>query len=158
MTMDATYFDTFIHAIENTPPRHRRGVLGDDEIVFPPHPDYGYEATPRNALTFGAMGVDGVHYAILRINGEVTDESPVIHVGPMDFSEPYVALGDSFIAYLAAACGVSIREMDFVFQEERAGLQKLVPFLKEHFVHSRLYDENCLRKLDRYLEYIEQKL
>ena len=157
MTMDATYFDTFVRAVENTPARERRGVLGDNELVLPPRSDYGYEATPRNALTFGTMGVDGVHYVILNIDGKVIDESPVIHVGPMDFSKPYVALADSFIAYLAAACGVSIREMGFVFQEERAGRQKLVPFLKEHFVHSRLYDEKRLRKLERYLELVEQQ-
>jgi hypothetical protein len=86
----------FLHAVEKT--RDRRGVQGDDRLVFPPHSDYGYESTPRNALTFGDMGVDGVHYAILKIDGAVTDESPVIHVGPMDFSEPYVVLGDCFIS------------------------------------------------------------
>jgi hypothetical protein len=155
--MDATYFETFLRAVENTPKRDRLGVLGDDYLVFPPHPDYGYEATPRNALTFGTMGVDGVHYAILKIDGEVTDESPVVHVGPMDFSEPYVVLGDSFISYLAAACGVSIQEMESVFAEEREGRQKLVPFLKSHFVQSRLYDEKRLRKLELYLDRVEPK-
>jgi hypothetical protein len=155
--MDATYFDTFLRAVENTPMRDRRRVLGDDELVFPPNPDYGYEATPRNALTFGAMGVDGVHYAILKIDGKVTDESPVIQIGPMDFSEPYVVLGDCFVAYLAAARGVSIRDIEFVFEKERAGQGKLVVFLKEHFQHSRLYDETRLRKLDRYLEMVEPK-
>src|SRR4026209_2656646 len=108
--MEATYFDTFLRALENA--SDHDGVLGEDYLVFPPTPDYGYEATPRNALVFGAMGVDGVHYAILRIDGEITDESPVIHVGPMDFSEPYVVLGDCFLAYLAAACGVSTREIE----------------------------------------------
>src|SRR5262245_25654998 len=121
MTMDATYFDTFVRAVENTPLRERLGILGDDYLIFPPDPDYLYEATPGNALTFGNMGVDAVHYAILKIQGEVTDESPVIHVGPMDFSEPYVVLGDCFLSYLAAACGVSIREMNSVFEEEPRG-------------------------------------
>jgi hypothetical protein len=154
--MDATYFDTFLRAVERTPDRD--GVLGDDYLVFPPHPDYGYQSTPRNALTFGAMGVDGVHYAILAIDGAVTDESPVIHVGPMDFSEPHVVLGDSFVHYLAVACGVSIREMESVFDDERAGRYKLVPFLKERFNHSRLYeDEARLRKLKRYLDLVERE-
>lgn len=98
--MDAMYFDTFVRAVENTPKRERLGVLGDDYLVLPPQTDYGYDATPRNALTFGNMGVDGVHYAILKVGGEVSDESPVIHVGPMDFSEPYVVLGDCFLSYL----------------------------------------------------------
>src|SRR5262245_21216302 len=154
MTMDATYFETFVRAVENTPMRDRLGIFGDDYLVFPPHADYGYEATPRNALTFGNMGVDGVHYAILKIDGEVSDESPVIHVGPMDFSKPYVVLGDCFLSYLAAACDVSIREMEAVFEEERRDRGKLVPFLKEHFVHSRLYDEKRLRKLERYLDVV----
>jgi hypothetical protein len=155
--MNATYFDTFVRAVEHTPTGEQRGILGDDELVFPPRPDYGYDATPRNALTFGTMGVDGVHYAVLKIDGEVTDESPVIHVGPMDFSEPYVVLGDSFIDYLATACGVSIRKMASVFEKERAGQDTLVPFLKEHFKHSRLFDHKRLQKLERYLELVEPK-
>jgi hypothetical protein len=157
MTMDATYFDTFVRAVGNAPLRDRRGVLGEEELVFPPNPDYGYEATPRNALTFGAMGVDGVHYAVLTIDGEVSDESPVIHVGPMDFSQPYVVLGDSFIGYLASACGASMREMVAVFEDERMGRQRLVAFLKEHFVHSRLYDAKRLSKLELYRSRIEPK-
>jgi hypothetical protein len=155
--MDATYFETFVRAVENTPVRDRRGVLGDDELVFPPNPDFGYEATPRNAFTFGKLGVDGVHYAILKIDGAISDNSPVIHIGPMDFTEPYAVLGDSFVAYLAAACGVSIREMESIFAEERAGRKKLVPFLKARFVHSRLYDEKRLRKMERYMGLIERK-
>lgn len=155
--MDATYFDTFLRAVESTPKRERFDILGDDYLVFPPHPDYGYDVTPRNAMTFASMGVDGVHYAILKIGGEVSDESPVIHVGPMDFSEPYVVLGDCFISYVAAACGVSISKMEAVFEDERAGGRVLVPFLKEHFVHSRLYEETRLRVLASYLDHIEPK-
>src|SRR5215471_12430543 len=71
-------FELFVRAVAQA--TDRRGVLGEDEIVFPPESDFGYESTPRNALTFGAMGVDGVHFAILKIAGAVTDESPVIHI------------------------------------------------------------------------------
>jgi hypothetical protein len=135
----------------------RRGVLGTDEIVFPPEPDFGYDRTPRNALTFGAMGVDGVHYAILKIDGAVTDESPVIHVSPMDFSKPYAVLGESFLAYLAVACGVANSEMEAVFTTERTCGAKLFPFLKAHFDHSRLYNEMRFRSLECYLMLIETK-
>jgi hypothetical protein len=103
------------------------------------------------------MGVDGVHYAILMVNGSVTDESPVIHVSPMDFSQPYAVLGESFLSYLAAACGVAPAEMEALFAEERAGREKLVPFLKAHFDHSRVYDDKRIRSLDRYLVLIETK-
>jgi hypothetical protein len=158
MAMDATYFDTFVRAVANA---GDHDVLGDDELVFPPvaHYDsiYDYDSTPRNAVIFGAMGVDGVHYAILKIDGAITDFSPVIHVSPMDFSQPYAVLGETFLAYLAAACGVSIAEIERVFEEERAGGNKLVPFLKARFDHARLYDEARLCALDRYLEFIETK-
>lgn len=157
MTSDMTCFETFVRAVEKTAECERDGVLGGEYLVFPPNPDYGYEATPRNALTFACMGVDGVHYAILTIDGAVCDESPVIHVSPMDFSEPYAVLGECFVSYLAAACGVTRRAMEAVFEEERAGRRVLVPFLKEHFVHSRLYDEERLRSLDRFLERVEPR-
>ena len=47
--------------------------------------------------------------------------------------------------------------MNSVFEEERRGQVKLVPFLKEHFVHTRLYDEKRLQKLKRYLDVVEPK-
>jgi hypothetical protein len=150
-----TLFDIFVRAIAQA--ADRRGVLGNDEIVFPPEPDFGYDSTPRNALTFGAMGVDGVHYAILKIDGAVTDESPVIHVSPMDFSGPYAVLGESFLAYLAAACGVANSKMEAVFTTERTCGAKLVPFLKARFDHSRLYNEMRFRSLECYLKLIETK-
>lgn len=150
-----TLFDIFVRAVAQS--ADRRGILGDDEVVFPPESDFGYESTPRNALTFGAMGVDGVHFAILKIDGEITDASPVIHVSPMDFSEPYAVLGESFLDYLAAGCGVAHSEMEAVFAAETTCGAKLVPFLKAHFDHSRLYNETRLRSLEWRLELIETK-
>jgi len=44
-----------------------------------------------------------------------------------------------------------------VFAAERTCGAKLVPFLKAHFDHSRLYDEMRLRSLDSYLKHIETK-
>jgi hypothetical protein len=151
-----TLFDTFVRAVAQA--ADREGVLGKDRIVFPPTPDFGYEwCAPQNALTFAAMGVDGVHYAILKIDGAVTDESPVIHVSPMDFSEPYAVLGKTFLNYLAVGCGVADSEMEAVFAAERTCSEKLVPFLKAHFDHSRLYNKTRLESLDGYLKLIETK-
>lgn len=152
---EPTHFETFVRAVENAGDRF--GVLGDDALIIPPDPDYGYASTPRNAVTFSAMGVDGVHYAILKIDGAVTDESPVIHVSPMDFSQPYAVLGESFLGYLAVACGVSAGEMASVLEEERAHGGKLVPFLRECFDDSRLYDDARLRALDPLLRFVDPK-
>ncbi len=52
-----TDFGTFLRAVEAAPDR----ILGDDYHIFPPNPDYGHDATRRNALTVRVMGVDGVH-------------------------------------------------------------------------------------------------
>jgi len=155
VTEGAIHFHTFLEAIARAPDRD--GVLGDEELTFPPVSDTGSYATPRNALTFGRMGVDGVHYAILTINGVVTDQSPVIHISPMDFSEPYAVLGESFLDYLAAACGVSVVEMQSVFEKEWADRNALLRFLRERFKHSRLFEESRLRRLDRLLMYIQPK-
>lgn len=150
----ATYFDAFLGAVQQCP--DPGGVLGEDYLVLPPSECWApYWCEPRNAVTFAQMGVDGVHYAILKINGEVRDDSPVIHISPMDFDEPYCVLGVSFLDYLADACNVSKREMSDVFEEERSGKRTLVPFLKKHFDHSRLYEEERLRRLDCYLKLVE---
>ncbi len=150
-----TYFKTFLRAVEREP--NTQGILGDDRVVFPPSPDFGYGSTPRNAITFGDMGCDGVHYAILALDGVVTDESPVIHVSPMDFSEPYAVLGATFFDYLAHACAASSAELDDVFARERRSGGSLVPFLRARFSHERLYDEARFQALAPHLRAIDPK-
>src|SRR6476661_6376960 len=103
--MPETHFETFVRAVGAC--QDRRGVLGDERIEYPPREDYGYDSTPRNAVTFGSMGVDGVHYAILRVDEKIDDHSPVIQIAPMDFSEPYSLLANTFIEYLAVGCDVT---------------------------------------------------
>src|SRR5438132_1061583 len=118
--MGATYFDTFLDAVRRCPESH--GVLGEEYLVLPPKERWAdYSCEPRNVLTFAKMGVDGVHYAIVKIDSEIRDDSPVIHVSPMDFDEPYCVLGASFLDYLAHGCDVSKQEMARVFEEERSG-------------------------------------
>jgi hypothetical protein len=153
--MGESYFATYLRALDACP--DVQGVLGQDWVIHPPDPDYGYESTPRNALTFGCMGVDGVHYAVLAIDGAVTDESPVIQVCPMDFSDLYQAQADSFLTYLAEGCGVARSEMEAIFASERAGMPGLVAFLKERFDGSRLWDDERPRRLERLLSYIQPK-
>ena len=125
-----SYFATYLRALDEC--SDAQGVLGEEWVIHPPNPDYGYDSTPRNALTFGCMGVDGVHYAILTIDGIATDESPVIQICPMD-SEQYQAMGDSFLMFLADSCGVSRETMEELFTVERTGIPRLVAFLKESF-------------------------
>ncbi|MFN9753054.1 MAG: hypothetical protein ACK57U_16905, partial [Planctomycetota bacterium] len=70
-----TAFNTFMTALGSAVTVD--GVLGDEGVEFPPRENVDYWATPQNAVVFGWMGVDGVHYAILKIDGEIRDTSPV---------------------------------------------------------------------------------
>jgi hypothetical protein len=108
-------------------------------------------------VTFAAMGVDGVHYAILKIDGQVRDDSPVVHVSPMD-SDDITVMAESFLSFLAVGCGVSPREMQAVFEAERSGGSQLVPFLSEHFDCYRLLGEERTHPLTaRYGHLVERK-
>src|SRR5438093_307787 len=98
-----THFETFVDAFSSLEAHSR--LLDGDCVIIPPSADSGYKSTPKNALTFASMGVDGVHYAVVTRGGSVRDDSPVVQVSPMD-SDDVVRLADSFLEYLADGCGV----------------------------------------------------
>lgn len=151
----ATHFETYLRALDACPDRD--GVLGDEVVVHPPSPDFGYDGTPRNAVTFACMGVDGVHYAVLALDGVVSDESPVIQVCPVDFDDPYQVLGESFLGFLADGCGVSREAMAAVFTAEQAGTPSLVAYLRERFQMPRLSDDARYLALRVHLRHVRPK-
>jgi hypothetical protein len=132
-------------------------LLGGYEILCPPKSEIDYQSAPRNALTFGWMGVDGVHHAILKVGGIVRDDSPIVQVSPMD-SDDVIVLADSFLNYLADGSQVSTDEMLGVIDVERIGKQALVPFLRDRFDVIRLLDEHRIEILNsRFGHLIERK-
>jgi hypothetical protein len=151
-----TAFLTFLRAVSAT--NDRDGILGSNYLVYPPTPDFGYDATPRNALTFAAMGVDGVHYAIVTTRGVTDDASPVIEICPMDFDQVYAVLGESFLDYLATGCGVGAAEMESILDTERATGNHLIPFLRERFRHSRMLGDARLQSLAHHLGRVDRKV
>lgn len=153
--MSTTHFETYLQALDVC--GDPQGVLDKEFVLHPPNPDYPYDATPRNALTFGVMGVDGVHYAILKVNGILDDNSPVIQICPMD-SDTYHVLAESFLNFLAIGCGVTRREMESVFTKESAGEPSLVPFLKQQFEMSRVWKRKRSLQFSDLLKLIEMKL
>jgi hypothetical protein len=133
-----TDFETFLAAIDRLPPSERHAVLGDEHIIYPPDEQLGYESTPRDAVAFGSMGVDGVHYLILKLDGEIRNDSPVVQFSPMDFSAPYTLLGHTFADYLATVCGVDVDQIRHMMERERADESVLATFLRVNFDHRRL--------------------
>lgn len=150
-----THFETFTAALARS--KDRTGLFGGDEPVFPPTEEFGYDCTPRNAVTFAQMGVDGVHYAVLKLAGVVRNHSPVIRISPMD--DPAVCVvAESFLAYLAEGCGVSRSAMGAVMEREREGKGGLLEAISAQFDGSRLMIEQRTDHLTRkYRHLIEPK-
>lgn len=149
----ATAFDIFNAALAKSVDPD--GVLGDEGVICPPNPSYGYHCTPTNALTFCAMGVDGVHYAILTIDGDVRDQSPVLHISPID-GDCYHILAPSFLDYLATGCGVTTEVMAEVLECEERGEAVLVDFLRTRFSQRRHWLE-CAdeHRFDHLLSFVQ---
>ena len=133
-----TDFETFLAAVGRLSPSERQTVLGDENIIYPPDEQLAYDSTPRDAVAFGSMGVDGVHYLILKLDGEIRDDSPVVHFSPMDFGSPYTLLGHTFAEYLATVCGVNVDHIRELMERERASEAVLADFLRANFDHGRL--------------------
>jgi hypothetical protein len=139
-----THFDAFIEAYSRLPVEER--TLGGDFIICPPEVGFAYPSTPLNAVIFSEMRVDGVHDAILKIDGEVSDSSPVVQVSPMDSDDVFI-VAESLLDYLAVGCAASLAEIKSLFELEHSGSQALVPFVSERFDGIRLLDEERLKRL-----------
>jgi hypothetical protein len=146
--MPSSHFTAFLEATRALSPKDR--VLGDEVLVRPPALDFGYDSTPSNAVTFARMGVDGVHYALLSEDGDLSNQSPVVQVSPMDFDQPVLVLANSFLEYLAIGCDLPEQEVEVLLSGNENEGQQLIELLAQRFDQSRLYeDEQRLEALTR---------
>ena len=150
-----TAFDTFLAALSSA--TNLDGLLGDEGVEYPPREDVDYWATPQNAVVFGWQGVDGVHYAILKINGQICETSPVIQIGPMDFDEPYSLLAPTFTDYLAIGCGVTPYKIEVLLSHEEAGQSSLLAFMRPNFQQSRFWSDEVDHDISSYVTMIVPK-
>ncbi len=149
-----TSFEIFLQALGQA--TNRDGVLGEECLEYPPQENVDYEDTPENAVVFGWMGVDGVHYAILKIEGAIRNESPVIHVSPMD-GEPYSLLAPTFTDYLAIACDTDRNTIENLLANEISGTASLLDFMRARFDQSRFWVEDIDRDIGLYRSMIVPK-
>ena len=150
-----TAFDTFLNALSSA--ENVDGVLGDEGLEYPPSENVDYWATPKNAVVFGWMGVDGVHYAILKIEDQIRETSPVIQIGPMDFDEPYSLLAPTFKDYLAVGCGVTLDRIQSLLEQEESSNPTLLAFMRSNFQQSRFWADGVERDIGRYNSMIIRK-
>ena len=148
-------FNVFLTALSRA--GDLEGVLGEECVEYPPSENVDYWATPENAVVFGWMGVDGVHYAILKIDGQIQDNSPVIQICPMDFEEPYSLLAPSFTDYLAIGCGATPQEIEALLRDEHAGNPSLLAFMRSRFQQSRFWTDGVDRDIGPFAKIIVKK-
>jgi hypothetical protein len=133
-------------------------TLDGDYLVDPPEDDYGYFNTPANSLTFLAMGVDGVHTAMLKLDGAVREDSPVIYVSPTDGESEWTILAPTFVDYLADGCAVTTQRIGEPLDTVNSEPEAMMQFLHANFDGLRLLDEHRIRLLNsRYLSLVEKK-
>ena len=133
-------------------------VLDGDYLVDPPKDDFGYFNTPANSLTFLAMGVDGIHTAMLKLDGMVRSDSPVIYVSPTDSESEWTILAPTFIDFLADGCAVPKAEIADRLATVENDPKPLIQFLQANFDGLRLLDEARVAKLnEQYLHLVEKK-
>jgi hypothetical protein len=99
----------------------------DAEMTFAPiglwllrsDDDGRYLSTPVNSCTFAKTGGDGVHYSLLWIGGEVTDESPVIMTVPCMPEEGNLIVGENLWDFLRLGCRHGYFDIEqLVYQRE----------------------------------------
>ena len=131
--------------------------LDGDYLVDPPEDDFGYFNTPANSLTFLTMGVDGVHTALLKIDGEVRENSPVVYVTPSDDAE-WTILAPTFLDFLADGCDASTTQISRLLDDVGTDPTAAMQFLIDTFDGGRLLDEHRVAMLnEQYLGFVETK-
>lgn len=61
----------------------------------------GYTSTPRGSVTFATTGGDGVHFGLMRVDGEITSASPVVMTVPMNWDSPNLVVGANLSEFLS---------------------------------------------------------
>lgn len=62
----------------------------------------GYYCTPKNAVTFASLGVDGIHFCIIPDENDLTlESSPVYVVSPMDFGNHVNIIARNFYDFIS---------------------------------------------------------
>lgn len=82
-------------------PTSRLDAFGNVGLALTPNPpDFRYNATPLNSLTFAHTGGDGVHYGLLCLPDEDPSAWPVVMTAPTNFDNPRVVVGATLHEFL----------------------------------------------------------
>lgn len=91
-----------------------------------PLEDGGYDSTPCNCESFARTGGDGVHYNLLEINGEISDDSPVVMTVPMMFDNPNIIVGENLSEFLCLGCEVGYFALEQLAYDIKQTIQSIM--------------------------------
>src|SRR5258705_9250050 len=60
--------------------------------------------TPKNSIAFASTGGDGVHYCLLAVEEQITEQSPVVMVVPCNSKKSQLIVGESLSDFLSLGC------------------------------------------------------
>jgi hypothetical protein len=85
---------------------HRNGAdLSDMGLILSRAPEgVRSRETPKNSIAFASTGGDGVHYCLLAVEEQITEQSPVVLVVPCNSKKPQLIVGESLSDFLSLGC------------------------------------------------------
>lgn len=88
--------------------------------------DFDYDSTPLNVSTFARTGSDGVHYSLLHIDGQVTDQSPVVMCVPIVGVKGNRIVGENLHDFLCLGCQTGYVWLDELVYDRAKTISKLL--------------------------------
>lgn len=73
-------------------------------FLYDPPTKAAYAVTPLNSMTFGGIGVDGIHFASITDNAAVDPMAPVVMSIPMALETPNFIVGETMYDFLCLGC------------------------------------------------------
>jgi len=73
-------------------------------FLYDPPTKSAYPATPLNSVTFGGIGVDGIHFCSITDEPEVDPMAPVVMCIPMALEIPNFVVGETLHDFLCLGC------------------------------------------------------
>ncbi|MEQ1907169.1 MAG: hypothetical protein ABL888_23490 [Pirellulaceae bacterium] len=94
---------------------HKRGDVTLDRIgliLYQPFQRAWCNDTPKNGHIFAGTGGDSVHFCILEVSGQITDDSPVVMVVPCNPDISRLIVGDTMRDFLALGSVIGFPVLD----------------------------------------------
>lgn len=122
-------------------------------ILIRPLETLEYESTPRNSCAFAETGVDGVHFSLVQVDGQITEKSPVVMTVPANYGEENLIVGSNLYEFLCLGSKIGFSGLDqLTYSDNRKEtlewLEHPEAFVKQEF-------QECKDQLDK--EYFDRK-